>query len=128
MAVEAELDSPRPDHTAVLEEILEAADRLAETVNDLLRLARDTPRRGRTTELAAVLGDLERRWQSRFATGDRALEVTMTTDLAPIDAAAAAASHALVVVVVVDNAMRHSISRVTVTADPSGRDRGHGHR
>ncbi len=111
VAVEAELESPRPDATAVLHESIGALDRLESTITSLLALSRHDHGEPVTCDVADVVRGQAERWRSTLATHDRPLDVRGTGVVARIDPAAV--RHILDVLL--DNALRHGRGRVTVT-------------
>ena len=66
LAVETELEQPRPDPRTALHEVLHETDRLERTIDDLLLLARGTAERG-LVDLGTVVEAAGERWQGRLA-------------------------------------------------------------
>lgn len=114
LTLEAELAHPRPDNREALIRALGDVERLETTIDDLLRLARDTAMPRAAVELAGVLDDLERRWRARFARAGRRLTVVVGADLAAPLVSRSALTHVLDVLV--DNAHRHGAGEVVVQA------------
>ena len=114
LAVETELDDPRPDPTLTLHDVLTGVDRLEKTVADLLRLGR-VPAQSELLDVAVLYDHVRTHWHGPLAARGRRL------DLAPVRAmraiAAVAASNAAItqaVDVLIDNAVRHGEGTVTV--------------
>lgn len=112
LAIETELTAPRADHTVVLRESLVEIDRLEQTVEDLLQLARDDAPRAELL-LADIANAANDRWHGRLAAVGRPLHVRVDHDVEPVHASAAAINQ--IVDVLCDNALRHGIGAVTVT-------------
>ena len=93
----------RPAVTAALD----GADRLEQTIEELLALARDVPRE--PADLPALLATLQ---------SDRPLRVVVEPDLPRTSASAAATRHILDVLL--DNALQHGAGTITVTAREVG--------
>ena len=115
LAVETELETGRDDHTVVLHEVLTEADRLDQTITDLLTLARGSVDRG-PVDLAAAVRAAEDRWHGRLATVDRPLRARIDGDLGRAHGSAAAIGQILDVLL--DNALRHGAGVVTISARP----------
>lgn len=112
--IETELiGDPEPRARAVLERSLIQVDRLQETTTALLQLARDAPRGGAATDVAAVLSDARDHWQSTLAARGRPLRVLTPADLAPVSISASALKEILAVLL--DNATSHGSGVVNVT-------------
>ena len=116
LAVEAELARPRPDPRVALEEVLKETDRLEETIDDLLLLARGTAERG-PADLQAVVRDANDRWHSRYAAVGRPLRVR-TVDTARLEAHASTAALGQILDVLLDNALRHGRGAVQLSLRP----------
>ena len=110
LVVEAELEDPRPDSNTALREVLGEADRLEQTINDLLQLARGTAERG-LTDLLSIVTAAEERWHGLFAAAGRQLLVRAGNDLG-LEAHVSAAAIGQIVDVLVDNALRHGTGTV----------------
>ena len=115
LAVETELETGRDDHTVVLYEVLTEADRLDQTITDLLTLARGSVDRG-PVDLAGVVRAAEDRWHGRLAAVDRPLRTTIDAELGSAHGSAAAIGQILDVLL--DNALRHGAGVVTISARP----------
>ena len=116
LAVETELEHPRPDPRTALGEMLVEADRLEQTINDLLLLARGTAVRG-PTDLRAVVEAANDRWNRRFAAAGRELRVRAHDDEI-IEAHASKAALGQILDVLLDNALRHGAGVVTLGLRP----------
>ena len=71
VAVETELDAPRPDPTEVLRECLRELDRLERTVTSLLALARHDERQPEWCDVAALVRAQAERWRAPYAAAGR---------------------------------------------------------
>lgn len=111
VAIEAELDAPRPDPTLVLNESLVALDRLGSTITSLLALGRHDEAGAASCDVAAVVADDVGRWAPTFAAAGRTVAVGGTAGRAAADPA----SIRHVVDVLLDNALTHGRGAVTVT-------------
>ena len=69
VAIEAELDAPRPDSTSVLHESLAALDRLESTISSMLALARHDERTPAWCDVARLVAEHADRWRPIFAVG-----------------------------------------------------------
>ena len=103
VAVEAELDTPRPDSTEVLHECLRALDRLESTIESMLALARHDEREPSWCDVAALVREHIERWRPSYAVAGRDIVVEAGTHLGLVDAVAV--SHILDVLL--DNALVH---------------------
>jgi signal transduction histidine kinase len=117
LALENELADPRPDPAVALCEALTDVDRLEETIERLLSLARDLPGDRGPVELDAVVRDAESRWHGLFASEHRPLRVDVDPRTGSVSASAAAVS--TVLDVLLDNALRHGAGIVTISAGPA---------
>ena len=116
LAVEAELARPRADPSVALEEVLKETDRLEETIDDLLLLARGTAERG-AADLQAVVRDASDRWHGRYVAVGRELEVRAVSD-AHLEAHASTAALGQILDVLLDNALRHGRGTVQLSLRP----------
>lgn len=114
VVLETELIHPRADRDSVLQEALTAVDRLEDTVDGLLRLARDVPDDRRTLEPAVLIRDVSARWRPAVTASKRTLVARCAPGLPPVRASAIALGHVLDVLV--DNALRHGGGTITVEA------------
>jgi signal transduction histidine kinase len=100
---------PPPELAAALAQV----ERLERTIETLLAVARDAPRRDTTVDLGAVVDDAEARWRGALAARGRPLR-TLVRDDAPI-AAAAPRVVSEILDVLLENACEHGAGPVTVT-------------
>lgn len=116
VAVETELESPRPDASTVLRESLQQLDRLESTITSLLALARHTTRTAVECDVRHLVDQRVAGWRSIAAAAGR----TITTGGAPgrtwldVDTV----GHTLDVLV--DNALKHGVGTIVVTAAVDG--------
>jgi signal transduction histidine kinase len=113
LAVETELAKPRSDPNTTLHEVLTEADRLEQTINDLLLLARGTVERG-PVDLEAVARAAEQRWHGAFAAVGRPIRVRVHHET-PSDAQASTTALGQILDVLLGNALRHGSGVVTIT-------------
>ena len=118
LELEAALDDAQGDARPLVS-ALAAVDRLDQTVNELLALARDTQRDRDEFDVQVLLGEITREWNSRTNSAQRPLCVTVEADT-PVCAASAAATRQ-VLAVLLDNAVAHGRGAVSVRV----RDAGH---
>ena len=111
IAIEAELDAPRPDTTDVLRESLVALDRLGSTITSLLALARHTERAPAMADVRAVVSDAIANWSASFADADRTIIVEGAAGEVAVDPS----SLTHVVDVLLDNALTHGDGNVVIT-------------
>ena len=97
-----------------VEDALSEVDRLTETIDDLLALARDTHGDREVLDIAALFDEIEAEWHGRLALEGRPLRITRSDDLPPVRASDAAARQILSVMVT--NAAVHGEGVTTVTA------------
>jgi signal transduction histidine kinase len=113
LRLEAALAHPGQDLRQAITDGIAAADRLEQTVEELLALARDT-RSSHTIplDLPALLNEIEAGWHDRLAAQDRALRVAVDPH-APVSLASTAAVRQ-VLTVLLDNAATHGSGTVSV--------------
>lgn len=113
LRLEAALEHPGQDLRHAITDGIAAADRLEQTIEELLALARDT-RSSNTTPLdvPALLKEIEAGWHDRLAAQDRALRVAVDPH-APVSLASTAAVRQ-VLTVLLDNAATHGSGTVSV--------------
>jgi signal transduction histidine kinase len=104
-----------PELTAALREV----DRLQGTVDTLLAVARDAPRRETTTDLAATLDDLTPGWRASLAERARPLRVDLPAR-APLSRSQPAVIREILEVML-SNAVEHGAGAVTVAIRDDGR-------
>jgi signal transduction histidine kinase len=112
LGLEDALSAPDEELRRSVRAAIVGADRLSDTIDDVLALAR-----GSTTATAlsarSVLADVRFRWQAQLATAGRRLEIV---DEDPPPAMASAAAVRQILDVLVANASLHGTGTVTVTA------------
>jgi signal transduction histidine kinase len=113
LRLEAALEHPDQDLRLAITDGIAAADRLEQTIEELLALARDT-RSSNTTplDLPVLLDEIEVGWHDRLAAQDRELHVAVDP-LAPVSLASTAAVRQ-VLTVLLDNAATHGSGTVSV--------------
>jgi signal transduction histidine kinase len=113
LRLEAALDRPGQDLRHAITEGIAAADRLEQTIEELLALARDTRSSNATPlDLPGLLDEIEAGWHDRLAAQDRALQVAVDPH-APVSLASTAAVRQ-VLTVLLDNAATHGSGTVSV--------------
>ncbi|MEA2324412.1 MAG: hypothetical protein QOD81_4262 [Solirubrobacteraceae bacterium] len=118
LRIELEGMELRGDHPAELPAALGQVDRLQTTVDTLLAVARDAPRREARTDLAALVADVEARWHGPLAAEGRPLRVVDRSG--PAVAAVSGAVVAEIADVLVANARQHGAGAVTLTVRDVG--------
>ena len=114
LAVESDLAVPREDARAVLYDVLRELDRLESTIDALLAVARDLPRRSEPVDLADVLGRLEARWEGLLTEEGRTLSLCARGGVA---ARISPQIFDEILDVLVDNARRHGTGLIDVEID-----------
>ncbi len=112
--VESSLITPDTDLRDALAGTLEPIDRLETTVEDLLRLARDTHVDRSPLDVARLVLDTERHWHGIYAARGRPLRVVLDPDLA--SPAVSEPAIRQILGALLSNAERHGSGIVTVTA------------
>jgi signal transduction histidine kinase len=113
LRLEAALEHPGQDLRQAITDGIAAADRLEQTIEELLALARDTRSSNATPlDLPVLLDEIEAGWHDRLAAQDRALHVAVDP-LAPVSLASTAAVRQ-VLTVLLDNAATHGAGTVSV--------------
>jgi signal transduction histidine kinase len=110
--VESSLATPDADVRAALAGTLEPIDRLEDTVDSLLRLARDTQVDRSPLDLTRLVGELERDRHGVLASAGRPLRVAIDADV-PVPAASEPAVRQILDVLL-ENATRHGHGVVTI--------------
>jgi len=114
LQLEAALDTPGTDLPEAIRESLNSVDRLQSTIEDLLALARDNPRRAaEPLDLDALIRDLAQRWRDTANAADRPLLVNVA-EPPPVGCLSGAAA-GQILAVLLDNAAQHGLGSVTVT-------------
>ncbi|MGH3829426.1 MAG: sensor histidine kinase [Pseudonocardiaceae bacterium] len=113
LRLEAALEHPGQDLRHAITDGIAAADRLEQTIEELLALARDTRGAGVTPlDVPALLEEIEASWHDRLAAQDRMLQVVVDPQ-APVSLASTAAVRQ-VLTVLLDNAATHGSGTVSV--------------
>ncbi len=113
LRLEAAMEHPGQDLRHAITDGIAAADRLEQTIEELLALARDTRSSNATPlDLPVLLDEIEAGWHDRLAAQDRALHVAVDP-LAPVSLASTAAVRQ-VLTVLLDNAATHGSGTVSV--------------
>lgn len=113
LRLEAALDHPGQDLRHAITDGIAAADRLEQTIEELLALARDTRSSNATPlDLPGLLAEIEAGWHDRLAAQDRVLRVAVDPQ-APVSLASTAAVRQ-VLTVLLDNAATHGTGTVSV--------------
>ncbi len=115
--VEGALLAPDSDARGALTEMLPPIERLETTVEDLLRLARDTDVERSPLDAPKLLREAEDHWQGVLAAQARTLKVVIEDDL-PTPAVAEPAVRQILDVLL-SNAQRHGAGAVTLAARSS---------
>jgi signal transduction histidine kinase len=119
VAIEAEVDSPRPEPTTVLTETLGQIDRLESTISSLLALARHDARPRVAVPLASVVRSVavaaedSEPCAGRDRIAVRGTDVEVVTDRTAVE-------H--IVTVLIDNALRHGRGSIVVSVTSDGRE------
>jgi signal transduction histidine kinase len=118
LRIELEAMQLRGPETPELAAALTQVDRLQDTVDTLLAVARDTPRSGTLTPLRGWLDDAESRWRGPLAAQGRPLHVRL--DDPGLTAQVSASVLREILDVLLDNALRHGAGAVTLHARRAG--------
>jgi signal transduction histidine kinase len=113
VGLEAARLDPDIDRDDALDEAIGAVDRLEQTIDDLLTLAR-VPATGHSVGVGDALLAFRERWQGRLRAEGRRLEVSTAPGLPAVSMSAAALRQILDVLA--DNSVRHGAGTVTVRA------------
>ncbi len=113
LRLEAALDRPGQDLRHAITAGIDAADRLEQTIEELLALARDTrSSNAAPLDVPGLLDEIERSWHDRLAAQHRELRVAVDA-AAPVSLASTAAVRQ-VLTVLLDNAATHGSGTVSV--------------
>ena len=104
----AELNGTAPDPAIALRQV----DRLEQTIETLLALARDAPRSDAETDVAALAEQLESEWRPRLALEGRRLRLEL--ERGPLRALAHEGVVREILDVLIDNARRHGAGSVSL--------------
>ena len=118
LRIELEAIELRPDAPPELPAALAQVDRVQATIETLLAVARDAPRRTVSTDLTAALDAVEARWRGPLAEQGRAVRTAVRTTDPTTTASAAVVAEILDVLV--DNGRRHGGGTVTVVVRDAG--------
>lgn len=112
LRLEAAVDRPGQDLREAITAGIAAADRLEQTIDELLALARDTRQSGAPLDLRTLLDEIERGWNDQLAAQGRRLRVVVDPQAPPSAASTAAVRQVLTVLL--DNATTHGSGAVTI--------------
>ncbi|HEV7212736.1 MAG TPA: HAMP domain-containing sensor histidine kinase [Blastococcus sp.] len=118
LGLETALDSPGADLRVAATAAIDAADRLEQTIEDLLSLAREPDREQIPLEVDDLVREVEQTWRTVLAAQHRELRLEVAPDT-PVSTAAPAAVRQ-VIAVLLDNAARHGGGSVTLTVRDAG--------
>jgi signal transduction histidine kinase len=118
LGLETALELPAEGQRASIEAAIDSADRLEQTIADLLALARDSGPHGRPLVVPELVAELQAVWGPLLARQDRALVVHVEVGLPDTSVSAAAVRQVLGVLL--DNATVHGAGMVTLTARDAG--------
>jgi signal transduction histidine kinase len=118
LTLESSQDDPAADVALVTSQALEQVDRLENTLEDLLALARDLPGPAEPVSVEPALVALKARYAAYFDDAGRTLDIEVATGLPP--AAFPESALRQVLDVLVDNALQHGSGSVVVATRPSG--------
>jgi signal transduction histidine kinase len=99
-------------HPAELQRALTEVDRLQQTIETLLSVARDHPRPAASCDLVTLLTEAEQRWRGQFAAGARRLTLSLPGSEVAVRAGAAVIREILDVLL--DNARHHGRGSVSI--------------
>ena len=116
LQLEAALEDDRADPRAAITDALSTADRLEQTITDLLALARDAPRSHGPLDFAALIDEIRARWAGPLRDQRRLLRIEVPEVVPDVSGSLAACTQ--IVDVLVDNASRHGHGPVDVTVRP----------
>jgi signal transduction histidine kinase len=113
LGLEVALESSEEDLRAAITAAIGDTERLHQTIEDLLALARDSPRAGDPLDLAPLLAEMGGTWSPRLITVGRELRIAEQATAAP-RALASGAAVRQVLSVLLENAAVHGRGAVTV--------------
>lgn len=115
LSLEAALHTPGADMSAAVRQAVASADRLEQTIDDLLALARNRDRRqGPPPDLSALIDEVKSVWRDVLGANGRSLNTSIEPGVTLPSSSAAALRQILAVLV--DNAARHGRGTVTIHA------------
>lgn len=112
-SIETELEFPRSDRRAVLNEALLDLDRLERTITEILTLSRSAATTTASFSLHATLVEAETVWRRRLADVGRTLSVDSSAQAPPVRGNAGSVRQSLDVLL--DNALRHGQGQVSLS-------------
>jgi signal transduction histidine kinase len=113
LRLEAALEKPDQDPWPAIAASLAEADRLEQTIEELLSLARETPAgRGQPADLGELLVEIERDWLARLEVQGRRIQLSVDPPAPQPQASAAAVRQVLTVLI--DNAATHGRGTISV--------------
>jgi signal transduction histidine kinase len=112
LRLEAALEKPDHDLRPAIIASLTDADRLENTIEELLNLARETSTSGRPVDMRGLLEEIERDWRARLEMRGRRIQLTLDPRTPRPHASAAAVRQVLTVLI--DNAATHGAGTVEV--------------
>jgi signal transduction histidine kinase len=118
LGLESALERPGGDLRGAIGAGLAAADRIENTIDELLALARDRKRSLEALHVGALLPQLVEPWAARLGSDGRPLDIEVAPRTPPAMASAAAVRQVLTVLL--DNAVVHGAGRVTVAVRDVG--------
>ena len=118
LRLESMLDAPGRPADEDITQAIAAADRLQRTIDDLLALARDAPRRTEPLDLDGLVEEARETWHAGLAAQGRPLRLRVASDV-PVSHASTAAVRQILDVLL-DNAARHGAGTVTVNVRDAG--------
>lgn len=113
LQLEAALEDDTADPRAAITDALNSADRLEQTITDLLALARDAPRSHEPLDIAALIAEIQNRWEGPLRAQRRPFLVEVPDINANVSGSSAACTQ--IVDVLIDNAARHGHGPVSLT-------------
>lgn len=114
LRLEAALDTPGQDLRQAIDSAIGSTDRLEQTIEELIALARDTRRTDTAPlDLPGLLDEIKNGWHDRLAGQER--ELRMAIDPQAPTAHASTSAVRQVLTVLLDNAATHGSGTVTVT-------------
>mgnify|MGYP000076514929 CR=1 FL=1 len=112
LRLEAAVDGPDDAVRDAVALGLTSIDRLEQTIDDLLRLARERREHQGATDLAVLLSDAEREWSDSLAADGRVLEIRVGHNPPPVATSEEATRQVLGVLL--DNASKHGAGHVRI--------------
>lgn len=113
LQLEAALEDDSADPRLAITDALSTADRLEQTITDLLALARDAPRSHEPLDIDALITEIQARWAGPLRSQQRLLRIEVPDSVPNVFGSLAACTQ--IVDVLVDNASRHGHGPVLLT-------------